>query len=113
MREKWTVGDKVYTIDEWNYIKEVTITVVGKGIRVSGGNYSWGMADDSNLFRTEEEAKQRIQEKAERWKKSHDSKEQVLKVLFDAAIDTHSEQQILALRELIQKHFDIRVPYNE
>lgn len=113
MKWNWKTGETPYVIER-GMIKQVKITAIEEEvIRVKDGYFSWGIVDESNLFRTEEEAMQHKKDKAKQWKEHHDSKEKLLKVLFDAAMDTHNGEELLALQELIQKHFDVKVPYYE
>lgn len=113
MKGNWMAGDTAFLIER-GLVEEINITAVeDKVIRVKAGSYSWGILDESKLFRTAEEAKQHIKEKVERWKAHHDSKEKLLKFLFDVAVDTHNGEEMIALQDLIQKHFDVRVSYND
>lgn len=113
MKWNWKTGETPYVIER-GMIKQVKITAIEEEvIRVKDGYFSWGIVDESKLFRTEEEAMQHKKEKAKKWKESLDSKEKLLKELFHAAMSTHNGEEILALQDLIQKHFDVRVSYND
>lgn len=111
MREDWKIGDIAYLIIQ-GVVVQVEVREVKNYISVftRESGYGWDRENDDNLFRTKEEAMQKLKQDEKEWKQEHDSKEKLIELFLDAAEDMYNESQIRIIREFIPKHFGVDVP---
>lgn len=110
MRENWNVLDTAYLVLRDKIVQVEVMTVKNYiSIFIKESSVGWNLESDDNLFRTKEEAMQKLKQDEEEWKQEHDSKEKLIELFLDVAEDNYNSYQMRIIKELIPKHFGVDI----